>query len=107
MGNLFCILGVFTMARRCAITGKGVLTGNNVSHANNKSRRRFLPNLQEVSFISEALGRRVRMRLSTNAIRTIEFHGGLDAYLTKASATKLTPEIAKLKKAIIKRASAQ
>jgi large subunit ribosomal protein L28 len=92
------------MARRCAITGKGVLSGNNVSHANNKTRRRFLPNLQEVSFNSDALGRRVRMRLSTNAIRTIEFHGGLDAYLTQASASKLTPEIAKLKKAVTKRA---
>ena len=90
------------MSRRCAISGKGVLYGNNVSHANNKSRRRFLPNLQETSFMSEALGRLVRLRLSTNAIRTVEFHGGLDAYLTTTSALKLTPELIRLKKIIQK-----
>lgn len=90
------------MSRRCAISGKAVLYGNNVSHANNKSRRRFLPNLQETSFMSEALGRMVRLRLSTNAIRTIEFHGGLDAYLTTCSSLKLTPELLRLKKIIQK-----
>jgi large subunit ribosomal protein L28 len=94
------------MSRRCAISGKAVLYGNNVSHANNKSRRRFLPNLQETSFMSEALGRMVRLRLSTNAIRTVEFHGGLDAYLTKASSLKLTPELIRLKKTIQKNAKA-
>lgn len=88
------------MAKRCAITGKGVLTGNNVSHANNKSRRRFLPNLQEVSFMSETLGRAIRLRLSTNAIRTIEFHGGIDAFLNQAKPSKLDGEIVKLKKVI-------
>jgi large subunit ribosomal protein L28 len=91
------------MSRRCAISGKAVLYGNNVSHANNKSRRRFLPNLQETSFMSEALGRLVRMRLSTNAIRTVEFHGGLDAFLAQTSSLKLTPELVKLKKVIQKR----
>jgi large subunit ribosomal protein L28 len=91
------------MSRRCAISGKAVLYGNNVSHANNKSRRRFLPNLQETSFMSESLGRMVRMRLSTNAIRTVEFHGGLDTFLTQTSSLKLTPELIRLKKIIQKR----
>ncbi|MBV9538533.1 MAG: 50S ribosomal protein L28, partial [Acidisphaera sp.] len=69
------------MSRHCEITGKGVLTGNNVSHANNKTRRRFLPNLQEASLLSDALGHVVRMRLSTRAIRSVEHNGGIDAYL--------------------------
>ena len=64
------------MARRCAITGKGVQAGNNVSHANNKTRRRFLPNLQETSFFSDVLGTSIQIRLSTNGIRTIEHNGG-------------------------------
>ncbi|MBW8310135.1 MAG: 50S ribosomal protein L28 [Candidatus Paracaedibacteraceae bacterium] len=95
------------MARRCAISKKGVLSGNNVSHANNKTRRRFLPNLQNVSFMSEVLGRAISMRLSTNAIRTIEFHGGLDAYLQKVSSVNLDPKVAKLKKVITKIAEAR
>lgn len=66
------------MAKRCTITGKGVLVGNNVSHANNKTKRRFLPNLQETSLLSDVLGM-VRVRLSTNAIRTIEKNGGIDS----------------------------
>jgi large subunit ribosomal protein L28 len=69
------------MARRCGITGKGVLTGNNVSHANNKTRRRYLPNLQEASFFSEILNAPVRLRISVNGIRTVEHNGGLDAFL--------------------------
>ncbi|MBP9752561.1 MAG: 50S ribosomal protein L28 [Proteobacteria bacterium] len=95
------------MARRCAITGKGVMSGNNVSHANNKTRRRFLPNLQEASFLSDALGQMVRLRLSTRAIRTIEFHGGIDSYLMRASSTKLNSEILKIKKVIQKRLAAK
>jgi large subunit ribosomal protein L28 len=91
------------MARVCAVTGKKVLSGNNVSHANNKTRRRYLPNLQVTALMSEALGRPVRLRLSTNAIRTIEFHGGLDAYLQRVRAADLFPEIARLKKVIEKR----
>ncbi len=90
------------MARRCAISKKGVLSGNNVSHAKNRTRRRFLPNLQNVSLMSEILGRAVSMRLSTNAIRTIEYHGGLDAYLLKISSVDLDPKVAKLKKVISK-----
>ena len=95
------------MARRCAITGKGVMSGNNVSHANNKTRRRFLPNLQETSFLSEALGQMVRLRLSTRAIRTIEFHGGIDAYLLKSNSLKLDSQILKIKKAVKKRIAAK
>jgi len=95
------------MARRCALTGKGVLFGHNVSHANNKSNRRFLPNLQNVSFLSEALGRTISLRLSTRAIRTIEFHGGLDAYLTSTPKRKLTAEVLPLKKVIVKRLDAK
>lgn len=69
------------MARRCQMTGKGVLAGNNVSHANNRTRRRFLPNLQRASLHSEALGMSIRVRLSVNALRTVERAGGIDAFL--------------------------
>lgn len=88
------------MARRCAITGKGVLTGNNVSHANNKTRRRFLPNLQEASLLSDALGHAVRLRISTNGLKTIEHNGGIDAYLLSIASTKLSAEARRLKKRI-------
>ncbi len=90
------------MARRCALTGKGVLTGNNVSHAHNKTRRRFLPNLQEVSVLSDALGLSVRLRISTHALRTIEHKGGLDAYLLGTRNSKLPPEALRLKRRIRK-----
>jgi large subunit ribosomal protein L28 len=85
------------MARRCELTGKTVLAGNNVSHANNKTRRRFLPNLQETSLLSDVLGN-VRLRLSTRAIRTIEHNGGLDAYLMSQNASKMTEEGRALKR---------
>ncbi len=88
------------MARRCGITGKGVLTGNNVSHANNKTRRRFLPNLQEISFFSDVLAASVRIRLSTNGIRTIEHNGGLDAFLLGTPDRKLPQEAQVLKRRI-------
>jgi large subunit ribosomal protein L28 len=94
------------MARRCVITGKGVLTGNNVSHANNKTRRRFLPNLQKISVMSEALGRPVRLRISANGLRTIEHKGGLDAFLKKARSETLSPELRRLKRQIDAAASA-
>ncbi len=90
------------MSRRCQITGKGVLTGNNVSHANNKTRRRFLPNLQETSLLSETLGLAVRMRLSTRAIRTVEHNGGIDAYLLATPNRKLAPEALALKRRVLK-----
>jgi len=88
------------MSRRCEITGKGVLSGNNVSHANNKTRRRFLPNLQVTSLLSEALGQTVRLRLSTRAIRTIEHNGGIDAFLLGKNASKLTERGQELKRKI-------
>ncbi len=94
------------MARRCIITGKGVQAGNNVSHANNRTRRRFLPNLQKASLQSEALGESVRMRITTSALRTIEKNGGLDAWLLGTSNVKLSAEARKLKRRIEKKAAA-
>jgi large subunit ribosomal protein L28 len=88
------------MARRCMITGKGVLVGNNVSHANNKTKRRFLPNLQRTSLLSDALGGAVRLRLSSNGIRTVEHNGGIDAYLLGTPDRKLTLEARRLKRRI-------
>ena len=90
------------MARRCAITGKGVLTGNNVSHANNKTRRRFLPTLQDTTMLSDALGHLVRLRLTVNAIRSIEHKGGLDAYLLGTADARLPAEAIRLKRRVAK-----
>lgn len=87
------------MARRCLITGKGVLSGNNVSHAHNKTRRRFLPNLQITTFISEKLGA-IRLRVTTRAIRTIEKNGGIDLFLSSTPNSKLSAEALKIKKRI-------
>jgi large subunit ribosomal protein L28 len=87
------------MARRCAISGKGVLVGNNVSHANNKTKRRFLPNLQWVSVLSDVLGP-IRLRITAAAIRTIEHKGGIDAFLRDAPDRELIPEIRRLKRRI-------
>ena len=86
------------MARRCSVTGKGVMTGNNVSHANNKTRRRFLPNLQVSSLYSEAFRRSYRMRVTTAALRTIEHKGGLDAFVRDTPAVELPRELRSLKK---------
>lgn len=88
------------MARRCAISGRGVQVGHNVSHANNKTKRRFLPNLQVISLLSDALGGSVRLRLTPHAIRTIEINGGLDAYLLSVSSAKLPVEARRLKRRI-------
>ena len=90
------------MARRCTMTGKGVMTGNNVSHAHNKTRRRFLPNLQRTSLPSDALGRMVRLKLSARAIRTIEHKGGLDAYLLGTADSRLPAEARALKRSVRK-----
>ena len=87
------------------MTGKGVLAGNNVSHAHNKTRRRFLPNVQQTSMMSDTLGEMVRMRVSTRAIRTIEKNGGLDAFLLGTSNRKLTPEALRIKRRIEKAAA--
>ncbi len=92
------------MSRRCEITGKGVLSGNNVSHANNKTRRRFLPNLQVTSLLSDVLGESVRMRLCTRGIRTVEHNGGIDAFLLGTPNSKLTQEGRDLKRRIEKAA---
>ncbi|AQS85563.1 MAG: 50S ribosomal protein L28 [Acetobacter aceti] len=90
------------MSRRCEITGKGVLTGNNVSHANNKSRRRFLPNLQEVSVLSDILGAPISMRVTTRGLRTIEHNGGLDSYLLDTPNRNLTAEAQVIKRRILR-----
>lgn len=88
------------MSRRCAITGKVAMTGNNVSHANNKTRRRFLPNLQEKSFYSEALGKGIKLRVSVHGLRTVEHNGGIDAFLKRKAKTKLTSELRPYKKLV-------
>ena len=88
------------MSRRCALTGKGVQTGNNVSHANNKTRRRYLPNLQKVSLMSDALGKPVSLRVSVAAIRTVEHKGGLDAFLLESRDGDLSLDMRRLKKQI-------
>ena len=85
------------MSRVCELTGKGPMSGHNVSHANNKTKRRFLPNLQVVSLLSEALGDSIQLRLSTRGLRTIEASGGLDAWITSKAKTKLDPELQKLR----------
>lgn len=90
------------MARRCAVTGKGVLSGNNVSHANNKTRRRFLPNLQESSFFSDVLAAQIRLRLTANGIRTVEHNGGIDSYLLETPDRKLTVETIVIKRRLEK-----
>lgn len=88
------------MARRCSVTGTGSQFGNKVSHSNRKTRTRFLPNLQHVSLISDALGTSITLRVTTATLRSIEHNGGLDAYLLNHSARKLTAEAAKLKRQI-------
>ncbi|MFN4057620.1 MAG: 50S ribosomal protein L28 [Roseinatronobacter sp.] len=90
------------MSRRCELTGKGPMSGNNVSHANNKTRRRFLPNLQEVSMQSDILGRSVKLRVSSAALRSVDHRGGLDAFLAKAKEDELSDNAAKLKREIAK-----
>lgn len=90
------------MSRRCELSGKGVLTGNNVSHSNIKSRRRYLPNLNPVSLESETLGRSFRFRIAASTLRTVDHRGGLDAYLAKARDTELSTRALKVKKEIAK-----
>ena len=85
------------MARRCELTGKGVLTGNNVSHAHNRTRRRFLPNLHRKALLSDALGQSVRLRVSASAIRSVERRGGLDAYLLGTPDSRLSDDARRLK----------
>tara|TARA_A100001011_G_C14264197_1_gene823913 strand:- start:881 stop:1168 length:288 start_codon:yes stop_codon:yes gene_type:complete len=90
------------MSRRCELTGKGVMTGNNVSHAKNRTRRRFLPNLNNVSLVSEALGRSFKFKISASALRSVDMKGGLDAFLQKANENDLSATALKVKKDINK-----
>ena len=90
------------MARRCELTGKGPMVGNNVSHAKNRTRRRFLPNLQDVTLISDTLGQSYKLRISSAALRTIDHRGGLDAFLAKAKNVDLSEGALKIKKDIQK-----
>ncbi len=88
------------MSRKCMITGKGVMSGNNVSHAENRTRRKWLPNVKETSIYSEALARWVRIRVSTSGLRTVEHKGGFDAFLTGTAKTKLDPKLRAVKAAV-------
>ncbi|MFD0858569.1 50S ribosomal protein L28 [Roseovarius aquimarinus] len=90
------------MSRRCELTGKGPMVGNNSSHANNKTKRRYLPNLNDVTLQSEALNRGIKMRISAHALRSVDHRGGLDAYLAKAKDVELSPAVLKVKKEIAK-----
>jgi len=94
------------MSRVCELTGKGPMVGNNVSHANNKTRRRFLPNLNEVTLSSETLGQSFRLRISAAALRTVDHRGGLDAFLARARDADLSPRALAIKRGIEKTASA-
>jgi large subunit ribosomal protein L28 len=95
-----------TMSRVCELSGKGVMSGNNVSHALNRTRRRFLPNLQQVSLPSEILGRALRLRICTQALRSVEHRGGIDAFLLTASDKDLSQKALKLKKLVVARTEA-
>jgi large subunit ribosomal protein L28 len=90
------------MSRVCELTGKGPMTGNKVSHANNKSRRRFLPNLNVVTLISDKLGQSFKLRISAHALRSVDHRGGLDAFLAKAKDDELSAKALKIKKDVAK-----
>ena len=89
------------MSKKCQLTGKTYLSGNNVSHAKNRTKRRFLPNLHKVSFTSDKLKKSIKLKVAASAIRTVEKKGGLDEYLLKTSNTKLPMEALKIKKQIL------
>jgi large subunit ribosomal protein L28 len=94
------------MSRKCELTGKGAQVGHKVSHSNIKTKRRFLPNLVNVTLQSDALARNVRLRISTNALKTVDHRGGLDAFLVKAKADELSPKALKLKRELEKKRAA-
>ena len=94
------------MSRRCDLTGKTAQTGHKVSHSNRKTKRRFLPNLCNVTMISDALGRSVRLRVSANALKSVDHRGGLDAFLAKAKEAELSPHALSIKREIAKKAEA-
>ena len=89
------------MTNKCELTGKMYQTGNNVSHAKNRTKRRFLPNIQNISFLSEKLGKKIQLKVATSTIRTVEKKGGLDGFLLNTSNTKLPAEALKIKKLLI------
>ena len=95
------------MSRVCELTGKGPMTGNNVSHAKNRTRRRFLPNLNDVTLQSELLGRGVKLRISASALRTVDHRGGIDAFLAKAKDEELSANALKIKKEVAKAQAAE
>lgn len=90
------------MSRVCELSGKGPMSGNKISHANNKTRRRFLPNLNEITLISETLGRSFQLRITAAALRSVDHRGGLDAYLLKAKDAELSADALAIKKDILK-----
>lgn len=90
------------MSRVCELSGKGPMTGNTISHANNKSRRRFLPNLNDVTLMSEVLGQSFSLRISAHALRTVDHRGGLDAFLAKSKDDELSPKALKIKREVQK-----
>ena len=94
------------MSRRCDLTGKAVLVGHKVSHSNIKTKRRFLPNLVNVTLISDLLGRSVKLRISANALKTVDHRGGLDGFLAKAKDADLSPKALELKRQIKKKTTA-
>ena len=94
------------MSRRCELTGKGVMVGNNVSHANNKTKRRFLPNLNDVTMLSEVLDRSFKFRVSAAALRTVEHRGGLDGFMAKAKDNELSEKALRVKREIQKASEA-
>jgi len=91
------------MSRRCELTGKAPQTGHRVSHSNRKTKRRFIPNLLNVTMISDALGRSIRLRVSANALKTVDHRGGLDAFLIDARDAQLSPQMRELKREIKKK----
>ena len=94
------------MSRRCGLTGKGVMVGNNVSHANNKTKRRFLPNLNDVTMLSEVLDRSFKFRVSAAALRTVDHRGGLDGFMAKAKDNELSEKALRVKREIQKASEA-
>ena len=90
------------MSRVCELSGKGPMTGNNISHANNKTRRRFLPNLNDVTLLSDVLGQSFKLRISAHALRSVDHRGGLDAFLLKARDEELSTRALKIKRDLVK-----
>ena len=104
MDCIYILLRKSNMSKKCELTGKSPLKGHNVSHANNKTKRKFLPNLKNVTFKSEVLKRNVKLSVSNSALRTVDYKGGLDFYLKSVKSFKLSQKAKKLKNQIIAKA---